>query len=134
MFGRNKYSFRLPPTGNLIKIRETGILANPQGKPEKKKKKGVLNKNKKDQTAKPCGNWNVGLMRMQVVTLFPQLPGLHPCSLSLPFSFQLLPRMGSLRYVFPSTSTTNKLPLNVSPSLIPTKRKTGNQCYCEGRL
>lgn len=133
MFGRNKYSFRLPPTGNLIKIRETGILANPQGKPEKKKK-GVLNKNKKDQTAKPCGNWNVGLMRMQVVTLFPQLPGLHPCSLSLPFSFQLLPRMGSLRYVFPSTSTTNKLPLNVSPSLIPTKRKTGNQCYCEGRL
>ena len=47
MFARNKDSFRLPPTGNLIKIRETGILANPQGK-SGKKKKSVLSKNKKD--------------------------------------------------------------------------------------
>lgn len=32
-----------PLTGNLIKLRETEILANPQGKPEK----AVLSKNKK---------------------------------------------------------------------------------------
>ena len=48
MFARNKDSFRLPPTGNLIKIREIGILANPQGKSGEKKKKSVLSKNKKD--------------------------------------------------------------------------------------